>query len=220
MPSGEATGASINFAHQARDAQHVSGYSKAILANCMRVAGVQSITITSTYRSPKDQGRVMLDNASRQSGWMYKEHGHAVEKIARDSLSANRRVQDGLAKGFDPQRPLPGPTKSHAETQSEMILKIHELERKFGVGCVSKHQTDPKKTNVIDIDPKSVKPFSALAPFIKALTGAQHVERIGLPGGARKYSKKHFVESVGCLHVEIPQMPAVPDRKIRVDNIA
>lgn len=210
--------ATIQFANPARDGQHVSGYSKTILSACMKRAGVQSIMITSTYRSPGDQARVMLDNADKQSGWMYKAHGHEVEKVARDNQAVVAQVQKGLQNGFDAKKPLPGPTKTRSQLQSEMILKIHELERKFGVGCVSKHQTDPKKMNVIDIDPKSVQPAKALGDFIKALTGDLHIQRIGLPGGAKKYSEKHFVESVGCLHVEIPQ-PLVFHGDRRVDNI-
>jgi hypothetical protein len=192
----------IHFAHPGRDPKYVSGYSMHIIRLAGSRAGVTSSWITSTYRSEEEQARVMLSNLKPGPGSMYAGAGRRVEAIGKRFAVERALHQRSHQHGFD-SKPA-SYTLKEDEVRSLMALKIHDLERHKGVGCVSHHQIDPQILNVIDIDPYVV-PNGNLIAFIKELTLSPGVSRVGLPGGVNAFSDKHFRESVRCLHVEIPQ---------------
>ena len=195
----------IEFAHPHRDAEYVSMFSRSVLKHAMMHCGVHRIIITSTYRSQTDQARVMLQNLSPGGGSMYRGPGQAVEAVGKKFATERAVIQSGLTSGFDPAKPLRKYSQTQEEVADLMVLKIHAQERHEGVGCVSQHQQDPRILNVIDIDPAHVAPKGHLLSFIRTLTHMPEIKRIGLPGGVKSFSDKHFRESVRCLHVEIPQ---------------
>ena len=168
----------------------------------MRASGVRVVWITSTYREPKEQARVMFENLSDPSNRgkksMYKAHGQQVEAVYREFEAGAVR---GFSVGFDPAKPFPSPSRAMAG----MEARILELEAQFDTGCVSKHQVDPSVLNVIDISARRLEPNGNLSAFVRVLTDSMLVSRIGLPKEEERYHTKHFRESVSCLHLEIPQ---------------
>lgn len=212
------TSCEVKFVHPNRDSKHISGFTILILMQAMKTAKVNKIWITSTYRNEEDQARVMLENLV-PGRTMYRGDGQKVEAIGAKYASERKVIRDGLARGFDPTKPLPRITQSREEVEAAMALKIHELERHNGIGCVSHHQMNPRVVNVLDIDPKFVDPSNHLIKFTKVLTASASVSRIGLPGGIMRFSEKHFRESVGCLHLEILQ-PLLENSSKNFSNIA
>lgn len=190
----------IIFANRSRDARWVSSYSHNLLLSLMHAAGVLEVVVTSSYRSPEDQARVMYANltASHSRRSMYKPMGQQVEAVYRQHEAA---VKTGLEQGFDPRKPLPTPQR----IQQAMAQRIHAIQDEHGVGCVSSHQCDPRLVNVFDLAASSIQPASALPLFIRLLTESILVRRIGLPAGLPATSAKHFRETSHCLHLEIPQ---------------
>lgn len=57
--------ATIQFLNAAKSIQFVSEYSRSVLTDIMQKAGVPSILITSTARTPGDQARIMYENIER-----------------------------------------------------------------------------------------------------------------------------------------------------------
>ena len=190
----------VAFANSRRDKQYVSDYSMVLLHSLMQQAGIRAIVITSTYRSPESQARVMYDNLakSKSAKSMYAKHGKAVEAV----FSQHKQTAlKGIAEGFDPRRPLPLP----GFTQAAMARQIRDLEQQHGEGCVSRHQADPKLINVLDIAEASVSPHGSIDNFLDVLTDSHLIARIGLPKGSATFHTKHFVETSPCIHLEIPQ---------------
>jgi len=200
----------IRFANPDRDRKYVSSFSMLTLKDLMKRAHVNSILITSTYRSEEEQARVMLSNLKPGPGSMYAGPGRQVEQVGKRYAEERQTIQDGIAHGFDPNRPLPRLTETREQVECKMALQIHALERHKGVGCVSRHQQNPSVINVIDVDPMHLAPPNKLIAFIKELTKSASIQRIGLPGGVTPFSRKHFTESVRCLHVEILQVGDYP----------
>ncbi|MBA2920555.1 hypothetical protein GON01_02475 [Sphingomonas sp. MAH-20] len=195
----------IHFQHE-RDKRFVSQATLILLRNLMLKAKVSRIEITSTYRSPAHQARVMYQNL-KPNKTMYKEHGARVEQVAK-TIQFNDRVAPGLAHAISM---LPGvepvgyTTHSKEQIITSMAHEIGRLEEKHGIGCVSRHQCDPSKLNVIDIASESVTPAKALHHFIEVLTASVSVSRIGLPKGSTAKLAKQFVETGACIHLEVPQ---------------
>jgi hypothetical protein len=218
--SGQAAQPSIVFSNPSRDESHVSGWTLALLETIMGRAGVKRIYITSTYRSPHDQARVMRVNLTGKKS-MYGGHGRRVEAVARNIVLIDKVgaiLADAIGK-------LPGvePTgytmHSRDEIVASMAEEIEALERQHGQGCVSRHQIDPMLINVLDISSAAIAPRTALAPFIAALTAAPWIARIGLPKGSKATHSKHFVETQPCIHLEIPQPIDMPSAS-RFGNVA
>lgn len=62
--------------------QFVSEYSRLVLTDIMRKAGVPSILVTSTARTPADQARIMYENIERygieHQKLLYSKYGDQV----------------------------------------------------------------------------------------------------------------------------------------------
>jgi hypothetical protein len=202
---------SIVFTNPARDERHVSAWTFALLESLMARAGVKRIYITSTYRSPLDQARVMHGNLTPGKS-MYAGYGRRVEQVARNIALMDQAVAAvaeaiGSMPGVKPVGYTP---HSQSQVIAEMAAEIERLEAQHGQGCVSKHQMDPARMNVVDIGSRTVTPQSALGAFIAALTASSRIERIGLPKGSKPTHRKHFVETQACIHLEIPQPNDAP----------
>jgi hypothetical protein len=159
----------------------------------MLASGVTKVNVTSTYRSPTDQVRVMLGNYT-PGKTMYRALGRKVEAVA--AASHYTAADSG--------------TDKEASVEAAMLTELERLEHVHGVGCVSHHQKDPSQSNVIDIAAASVRPQSKLPDFVRQLTNSVFIERLGLPKSMKPYSHKHFHETAHCLHLEIPQVAIGP----------
>ena len=74
---------SIVFTDPQRDEGYVSSWTLAVLGSLMTAAGVTRVYITFTYRSPRDQARVMLGNLTPGKS-MYAGYGRRIEKVAQN----------------------------------------------------------------------------------------------------------------------------------------
>jgi hypothetical protein len=135
----------------------LSDFSRSVLEDIMRAAGVATLTITSTQRSPQDQARVMYanivrDGVAKQKG-LYKAPGQSVI----DAYAAAK------AAG-----------KSPDEIKAAMVARILEL----GPEKVSRHAADPKVLNVFDVSPSSVSHGDA---FVAAAKSDARVSKVLTP---------------------------------------
>ncbi len=147
--------ANIQFLNDSTSMQFVSEYSKSVLIDIMHRAGVASILITSTARTPADQARIMYDNIER--------YGVAHQKLLYGKYGD--RVIDEYSKHK---------AKNHRKEfiVSMMKAKIIALDP----SKVSNHVADPTKLNVIDIAPSSIQP-SLRQRFVEAVKGEGRVSK-------------------------------------------
>jgi len=156
MDNGEATIAMLTFGPRARQ-ETVSDYSRGVLQDILKAAGVDSVTITSTARTPADQARAMFNNIERYGvDSQLALYGNAGDQVIQAYV-------DGKAAG-----------KSDDEIKADMEDKINEL----GPTNVSRHTADPGEMNVLDIDPNSV---SNRAAFEQAVSEDDRVSTFLMP---------------------------------------
>lgn len=126
--------ATIAFGPNARDAD-VTAFSRQVLTDVMRRAGLASVTISSTSRSPAEQARVMFNNLERfgvaHQKALYGAAGDGVIEVYRSSK------RDGL------------PASAIKARMEREIVRV-------GPTRVSRHASDPNILNVFDIAPSSV----------------------------------------------------------------
>lgn len=138
-------------------ASDITSYSLGVLRDIMGVAGIATLTISSTQRSPADQARVMYANIESQGvdaqKKLYKEPGQAVIDVYVAGKSAG---------------------KSADEIKADMTAKINEI----GPYNVSHHAADPQLLNVFDVAPSSVPNTDA---FQAAVTGDSRVAKFLTP---------------------------------------
>lgn len=115
----------INFLNQTRDAGKVSSYSKKVLEEILKKAGIAQVTITSTARTAQDQARIMYENILRHGVTHQKNlYGPSGDKVI-DEYSA---------------------LQSNGKTKLEIINSMKAKITQIGAGKVSKHAADPKKS--------------------------------------------------------------------------
>ena len=195
-------GPEIHYARKS-DKKFIADVTEHVVRGLMRAAGVNRITVTSTYRSPEKQADLMygiavgadLKNPGIQKS-MYKPLGENVMDVARKDIQA---AKAGIKEGFDPNVALPVPSN----TKAAMTSTINRLELEHGMGCISRHQKLMPDLNVFDLAISSLQPASALDTFIETLTSSHFVKALGIPKGKLPFSPKHFVESEPCVHVEM-----------------
>lgn len=159
----------VNFA-KAQDAASVSNYSLDVLKGVLKAAGIFSVTITSTQRTAKDQARVMYQNLVT--------HGVASQ-LALYGPNGDKVIN------------LFAKRKSEGANETTIKAEMEALITTIGPDKVSKHCADPKKLNVLDIDPAAIAPKSQA--FIQAVSNEKRISRLLLPPNDPAY------------HVEIPQ---------------
>jgi hypothetical protein len=113
----------------------LTGFSRGVLTDILRAAGLSRAVISSTSRSPADQARVMFANLERvgieAQRRLYKEPGRKVIEVYRQAKLAGRNAM---------------------EIQRLMTDEIVRL----GPTTVSRHASDPKILNVFDVAPGSI----------------------------------------------------------------
>jgi len=135
--------------------QFVSEYSRLVLTDIMRKAGVPSILVTSTARTPADQARIMYENIER--------YGIEHQKLLYSKYGD--QVIDEYSKYKS--------KKHHKQfIISMMQAKIIALDP----SKISNHVADPMKLNVIDIAPSSINP-SLRGLFVTAVLGEKRVAK-------------------------------------------
>lgn len=145
----------IQFLNAEKSMQFVSEYSRLVLTDIMRKAGVPSILITSTARTPADQARIMYENIER--------YGVEHQKLLYSKYGD--QVIDEYSKYKS--------KKHHKQfIISMMQAKIIALDP----SKISNHVADPMKLNVIDIAPSSIDP-SLRSPFVAAVQGEKRVAK-------------------------------------------
>jgi hypothetical protein len=144
--SGAGTTGSINFGTNA-DQAAVSVHSRQVLQDIMKSAKLDSVTITSTARTPERQAIAMFDNIESQGvasqKALYGPNGDQVIDVYVAEKAAG---------------------KSQAEIISAMEAKINEL----GPSNVSRHLADPSTMNVIDIAPSQIADRAAFEKAVEA----------------------------------------------------
>lgn len=114
-------------------------------------AGVREINITSTYRPPEVQARVMFQNLQKGNRINYAAPGRAVVKVYDD-----KKKSFGL--GYN--EPMTDANQI-AETKDAMLTQIEASPPQN----VSKHAGNPNVVQAIDISPTRMKPISRKASF-------------------------------------------------------
>ena len=144
--TGVAAPATINFGANA-DQAAVSDHSRQVLQDIMKAAKLDSMTITSTARTPERQAIAMFDNIESQGvdsqKALYGPYGDQVIDVYTAERAAG---------------------KSQAEIVSAMEAKINEL----GPSNVSRHLANPSTMNVIDIAPSQIADRGAFERAVAA----------------------------------------------------
>jgi N-acetylmuramoyl-L-alanine amidase len=134
VPLGAMAAPQINFGPNAKEAD-VTIHARGVLRDVMTRAGLATVTVSSTARSPADQARVMYNNLVT--------YGVAHQKALY--ADPGDRVIDVYAAGK-------AAGKSAARIKAEMEAKIIAI----GPTRVSRHASDPAVLCVFDVAPSSV----------------------------------------------------------------
>jgi hypothetical protein len=136
----------ISFGPNAKAAD-VTAFSRGVLTDILKRAGLPKVTVSSTSRLPADQARVMYINLEQQGIdaqlRLYKEPGRKVIEVYRQGKLAG---------------------KDAASIQAAMTAEIVRL----GPTTVSRHASDPKILNVFDVAPSSVANRPAFEAAVRA----------------------------------------------------
>jgi hypothetical protein len=133
----------ILFAPHA-DRSAVSAYSLSVLRRIMHTSKVKSLTISSSYRGPQDQARVMLHNIrthglAHQSRLYKGKPGETVISIY--ALEVLNRV---------------GNSQTGVHVKTDVLAGFESQIRAVGGENVSHHGSDPRILNVFDVAPNSI----------------------------------------------------------------
>ena len=127
--------------------QDVTPFSKTVLQDILRAAGLKRAVISSTSRRPADQARVMFNNIVAKGVAAQKNlYGPFGDKVI-DVFVASK------AAG-----------KTSEQIQADMTAKIIEL----GPTNVSHHAADPNVLNVFDVAPSSIANRAAFEQAVRA----------------------------------------------------
>jgi len=155
-------GLTVGFGPNARGAD-VTAFSHQVLRDIMRRAGVTSVVISSTSRSPADQARVMMANLERfgvaHQLRLYGPAGDRVIEVYRQAKQAGRDA---------------------AAIKALMATEIVRV----GPTRVSRHAADPRVLNVFDVAPSSVARRDA---FEQAVRAERRVAKFLTPPGDPGY---------------------------------
>jgi hypothetical protein len=138
----------ITFGPNAKAAD-VTDFSRQVLTDILRAAGLSKVIVSSTSRLPADQARVMYANLESQGVAaqlkLYKEPGRKVIEVYRQGKLAG---------------------KDAATIKKLMTDEIVRL----GPTTVSRHASDPKILNVFDVAPSSVAKRPEFEAAVRAET--------------------------------------------------
>ncbi len=136
----------VKFGDHAK-AEDMSDYAMGVLKDVLASARLTEALVSSTYRDPANQARVMYNNIEEYGVEHQKNlYGRSGDKVIDEYVLAKN---DG---------------DSPAQIKSRMEQKIIEV----GPGNVSRHSADLKKINVFDVAPSSIKNRRDFEKAIKA----------------------------------------------------
>jgi hypothetical protein len=158
----------IAFATNAKS-EDVTAFSHGVLTDILRRARIERALVSSTRRSPSEQARVMYNNLEQ----------HGAEHGKRLYAGAGRKVIDVYVEAKRAG-------KTPALIQADMTDTIIAI----GPEKVSKHAADPKRLNVFDVAPSSIRDKAA---FESAVRAEKRVTKFLVPPADPGY------------HLEIPQ---------------
>jgi hypothetical protein len=129
---------------------YVSQRTINVLNEIANRAGITSITITSTIRTPHDQARIMYGNIEK----------YGVAKQKKLYADAGDKVIDAYSSA-----------KLRNLTSDEIIAIMEAKILAIGPGKISKHTADPNVLNVVDISAGSVLHPAAFINAVNTSTG-------------------------------------------------
>ena len=167
---------------------HVTDYSAKVIGENLSLSGNSSASILSAFRDPKNQARVMFNNLESEGVQsqidLYSNAGDLIIETYQNAKAVNTEI-NAVNSAFDTDIS----TISNNDIKSFMENKINEV----GPGNVSKHSSNPKTNNVLDIAPSSVKNSNG---FINTLKRDKNkIQRVITPR-----------ESDPAIHIEINQI--------------
>lgn len=146
----------IKFGTNAKP-ESVTAYSLKVLEDILKAADLNSCTISSTARTPKDQARVMYNN------------------IVATGVAAQKKLYAAAGDAvIDEYLRAKAGNKSSTEIKAAMEAKINQL----GPAKVSHHAADPKVLCVFDVAPSSI---GSKQSFEKAVRAEKRVSKFLLP---------------------------------------
>jgi hypothetical protein len=141
------------------DITKIPDKAKVILIKILNEAGISSVKITSTIRTPADQARIMYDNLQQYGVEKQKQlYGNNGDLVIDEYENAKKEK------------------KTEIEIKQKMETKIKEL----GPATVSKHCGDPAKISIFDVAPSSI-PETTKSDFVKALKNSKDLSKYILP---------------------------------------
>jgi pimeloyl-ACP methyl ester carboxylesterase len=154
------TPVTIKFEGQSAKEATFKPYTRGVLEDMMRKAGISSCTITSTTRTPHDQARIFYLQLTGQLGSaVYAAPGEAVKAVGQKAIN-------------------------NGKTRDEAIAAMEAKIRTFDpLSKVSKHLADPDVLNVFDVAPNSVSSSKQQA-FINAVLAESRVSKFLYPGNS------------------------------------
>ena len=173
----------VLFKNPSRDAANVSQPSRDLIKSLLRFAGLDSATITSTARSPEEQGDAMFWNAYKKDSPAYKLPGQQV-------LAVYQQMTLGLTK--------PQILAQKAAIVAAMVACIYVV----GPANVSHHCAVASQTNVFDIRQRPF-PGAAKIRFMSQACATPGISKLGGPFGIDGCNI--FYDP--AFHIEIPQGP-------------
>jgi lysozyme len=135
-------------------------YTRGVLEDMMRKAGVSSCTITSTTRTPNDQARIFYMQLTGQlQAAAYAAPGEAVKAVGQKAIDSGKTRDEAI-----------GAMEAKIRTYNPMSQ-------------VSKHLADPDVLNVFDVAPNSISSAKRQA-FVAAVTSDARVSQFLHPGNS------------------------------------
>lgn len=154
------TPVTITFSGQSAIESTLKAYTRGVLEDIMRKAGVSSCTITSTTRTPHDQARIFyLQLTGQLASAAYAAPGEAVKAVGRKAIDGGKTREQAIA------------------AMEAKILTFDPLSK------VSKHLADPNVLNVFDVAPNSISSGKQQA-FIDAVKAETRVSKFLYPGNS------------------------------------
>jgi hypothetical protein len=160
----------------------INATSTELIKGLLRSAGQPRATVTSTYRNPYNQARVMFDNAYKKISAAYKEDGQQVLQVYNDLTAGKTKMQI-----WD----------ERVTIRKAMEDKILTFAPDFSK--VSKHCSNPAKLLVLDIAPSEFGLFAGHRFASLAANWAQQDPT------KRRFLNPFFGPYDPAFHLEVPQ---------------
>ncbi len=137
------------------------------------------VNITSTWRSPEDQARIMFDNLTKGVRINYAAPGREIVSIFDENKHSPRAYVESLMKA--------------------KIIELTKSELKVSKHCVTKDQYN--KCNIVDVSMNILNPID----FIKEALKDNNVVKIIAPYPKTIFTDSRFISDMAepAIHLEI-----------------